>query len=201
MAVKLVKPDVAKEFARLPRGEQEVISDAVTAVARALMSRSSQALRQLEARLRETTPVGDDPDAATDEQLDELEARNLLRRIASWRAIEGRSIPGRELSERLGVSRQRIGQLREERRLVALRLPFRRDTLYPTWQFGEDGAPLRDLPRLLEVAREAGVGALDLEALMMGPTADHGNSPADMLREGRVEEVFAIIRAALSHGS
>lgn len=62
------------------------------------------------------------------------------------------------------MSRQRLGQLRKEKRLLGLRLPIRREVYYPLWQFGEDGRPLGILPRLMEASEESGMGTLALDA-------------------------------------
>jgi hypothetical protein len=59
--------------------------------------------------------------------LDELEVSNELSVFARYREIEERSLSGSKLQDRLGVSCQRLGHLRKEKRLLGLRLPIHRE--------------------------------------------------------------------------
>lgn len=203
MAPRLLDPEIEKSFLELPRGEREALSDAVSGVARVLLDGSSEDIVALENKLRREKENDQHSDS-----LEELEVRNKLRVFARYRGIEERSLSGSELQARLGVSRQRLGQLRKEERLLGLRLPIRREVYYPLWQFGEDGRPLAVLPRLIEDAEEAGMGALALDALMTNPDAVEseadGNTPAGLLRSGEPEAekyVLGVVRAALSGGA
>lgn len=203
MAPRLLDPEVEKSFLELPRGEREALSGAVSGVARVLLDGSSADIAALENKLRREKENEQHSDS-----LEELEVRNKLRVFARYREIEERSLSGPELQERLGVSRQRLGQLRKEERLLGLRLPIRREVYYPLWQFGEDGRPLGILPRLIEAAEEAGMGALALDALMTNPGAVDseagGDTPAELLRSGDPEAeeyVLGVVRAALSGGA
>jgi len=203
VAPRLLDPEVEKSFLELPKGEREALSGALSGVARVLLGGSSAEISALERELRrEHGDEGRPPD------LDELEARNRLRVFARYRGIEERALPGSELRERLGVSRQRLGQLRKEKKLLGVRLPIRREVYYPLWQFGEDGRPLEALPRLMDAAEEAGVGELALDALMTEPAAvlgEAGGAPlADLLRSGDPEAegyVLGVVRATLSGGA
>lgn len=200
MAPRLLDPEIEKSFLELPRGEREVLSGAISGVARILLGGSSEDIAALENKLRR----GRENDS---DSLEELEVRNKLRVFARYREIEERSLSGTELRERLGVSRQRLGQLRKEERLLGVRLPIRREVYYPLWQFGEDGRPLEAMPRLIETSEEAGLGALVLDALMTNPAAvgaGDGETPADLLRSGDPEAeeyVLGVVRAALSGGA
>ena len=203
MAPRLLDPEVEKSFLELPRGEREVLSGAVSSVARVLLDGSSEDIAALENKLRR-----DKDDEQHSDSLEELEVRNKLRVFARYREIEERSLPGSELQERLGVSRQRLGQLRKEERLLGVKLPIHREVYYPLWQFGEDGRPLGIMPRLIEAAEEAGMGALALDALMTNPGAVEseagGDTPAEFLRSGAPEAeeyVLGVVRAALSGGA
>jgi hypothetical protein len=201
MGLNVLGADVTRELERLPRKRREAISDTLTAVARTLLSRPSASILELESRLRETAPVTGEPETASPELLEELETRNALRRFASWRRVEERCIPGPELARALGVSRQRLEQLRDERRLLALRIPFRREAMYPVWQFGPDGSPLPVMPRVLQAAEEARLSALDLDALVTSEGAGNGRTPAELLRAGETEYVLGLVRAALDQGA
>lgn len=203
MAPRLLDPEIEKSFQELPRGEREVLSGAISGIARVLLDGSSADIAALEGKLRRNR--GDDQHLAS---LDELEVRNKLRVFARYREIEERSLPGSELQERLGVSRQRLGQLRKEKRLLGVKLPIHREVYYPLWQFGEDGRPLGILPRLMGASEEAGIGTLALDALMNNPDAVEseagGEPPAKLLRSGDPEAeeyVLGLVRAALSGGA
>ena len=199
MAPRLLDPEVEKSFQELPKGEREALSGAISGIARVLMSGSAADIVDLEDKLRR--------DERRTDSLDELEARNRLRVFARYRGIEERSLSGSGLQEQLGVSRQRLGQLRKEKKLLGVRLPIHREVHYPLWQFGEDGRPLGSLPRLIEAAQVAGMGELALDSLMTNPAAvdaGDGQTPADLLRSGvpeAEEYVLGVVRAALSGGA
>lgn len=198
MASRILNPEVEKSFRELPKGEREALSSVINSIARVLMGGSAAEISALESRLRR--------DERRIDSLDDLEARNNLRVFARYREIEERSLAGYGLQEQLGVSRQRLGQLRKEKKLLGVRLPLRREVYYPLWQFGEDGRPLRSLPRLIEASEEAGLGTLALDALMAIPSAmdvGENQTPADLLRAGDPEAedyVLAAVRASLSGG-
>ncbi len=139
-----------------------------------------------------------EPDEAT---LATLEVRNLLRVMAGWRELEERSLPGPVVQAAWRTTRQRLRQLRQERRLLGIAIPLRRELYYPAWQFAPDGAPLPSLPRLLAAAEEAGLDPVSLDALMTNPAAGDGVAPAERLRRGEEGTVLALVRAALAHGA
>lgn len=201
MAPRLLDPDTEKSFLERPKGEREALSGAISGIARVLLDGSPEDIAALEGKLRRHRE-----DKQRTASLDELEVRNKLRVFARYREIEERSLSSSELQEKLGVSRQRLGQLRKEKKLLGLRLPIRREVYYPLWQFGEDGRPLEALPRLIEASEEADMGALALDALMTNPAAvDVGvETPAELLRmddTGGEEYVLGVVRAALSGGA
>lgn len=202
MAPRLLDSDTEKSFLERPKGEREALAGTISRITRVLLDGSPADIAALEGKLRR-----DPEDEGHPASLDELELRNKLRVFARYREIEGRSLSSPVLQERLGVSRQRLGQLRNEKRLLGLRLPIRREVHYPLWQFAEDGRPLGVVPRLIETSEEAGMGALALDALMTNPAAvdaGDGETPADLLRSGDPEAeeyVLGVVRAALSGGA
>lgn len=202
MVPRLLDSDTEKSFLERPKGEREALSGTISRITRVLLDGSSVDVAALEDKLRR-----DPEDEGHPASLDELEVRNRLRVFARYREIGERSLSGPMLQERLGVSRQRLGQLRNEKRLLGLRLPIRREVHYPLWQFGEDGRPLGIVPRLIEASEEAGMGALALDALMTNLAAvdaGDGETPADLLRTGDPEAeeyVLGAVRAALSGGA
>ena len=176
-----------------------MLAGTISRITHVLLEGSSADIVALEGNLRQGQERRSD-------SIDELEARNKLRVFARYRGVEERSLPGSELRERFGVSRQRLGQLRKEKKLLGLRLPIRREVYYPLWQFDGEGKPLGIMLRLIEAAEEAGVSALALDALMTNPdTVDaRGETPAELLRSGdpaAEEYVLGLVRAVLSGGS
>lgn len=204
MALRLLDPEVEKSFLERPKGEREALSGAISHITRLLLDGSSEDIAALEDKLRR-----DREDEGHPASLDELEVRNKLRVFARYREIEEHSLSGTGLQERLGVSRQRLGQLRKEKKLLGVRLPIHREIYYPLWQFGEDGRPLGIMPRLMGASEESGMGALTLDALMTNPAAvegeaGDGKTPADLLRSGDPEAeeyVLGVVRATLSGGT
>lgn len=200
MVPRLLDPETEKSFRERPKAEREVLAGTISRITHVLLEGSPADIVALEGNLRQVQ------ERRTD-SIDELEVRNKLRLFARYREIEERSLPSSELQERLSVSRQRLGQLRKEKKLLGLRLPIRREVYYPLWQFDREGKPLGIMPRLIEAAEEAGVSALALDALMTNPEAvDAGDeeTPAELLRSGdpAVEEyILRLVRAALSGGS
>lgn len=200
MTSRILDPDTEKSFLGRSKGEREVLSGTISHITSVLLDGSSADILALEGTLRQV------PREQNSDNLDELEVRNRLRVFARYREVEERSLSGSGLQERLDVSRQRLGQLRKERRLLGLRLPIHREVYYPLWQFGEDGRPLDTLPRLVGTSEEAGMGALALDALMTNPNAVEagGQTPAELLRLGEPEAeeyVLGVVRAALSGGA
>ena len=199
MTSRLLDPEVEKRFRGLPRGEREALTSVISGIARVLMGGSAAEISALGENLRRSEQPTD--------SLEELEARNKLRVFARYREIEERSLSGSALQGQLGVSRQRLGQIRKEKKLLGVRLPVHREVHYPLWQFGEDGRSLGALPRLIEAAEEAGMGALTLDALVTNPAAvdaRDGRTPGDLLRSGDPEAeeyVLGVVRASLSGGA
>jgi hypothetical protein len=193
-----------RELGRRPEGEREVLLRLFSEVGRLLLEGSPEQVLRLERRLREDLGeerLPEDPVHADERLLRELEAENLLRVYAGYREIELRSVPGEELRRRLGVSRQRLEQLRAQRRLLGMRLPFRKSYYYPVWQFDEEGEPLASMPRLLKAAEEAGMDAEDLDAFMTNAAVGDGRAPHELLKAGEEEPVLSWIGAALAHGT
>lgn len=172
------------------------------ALAAGLLSRISPARAALfERELRAALPPPGTPDDAAPSTLEELDLRNALRVFASWRRLAQRCLPASLLARQLGVSRQRLQQLRGERKLLGLRLPLRRELYYPVWQFTAEGTPHPLLPRLLQTAEEAHLDPLELDAIMTSTAAGDGVAPVELLRRGHTEHVFTVIGAALSGAS
>ena len=126
---------------------------------------------------------------------EEAEARARLRRQALYQRVIRDSFSVAELGRQIGISRQRLKQLRDQDRLFAIEVPFHRGLLYPRWQFAPaTGKPREEMPRLIEAGREGGLDAIGFHVLMNNPTAGGGLSPLDLLEGGEEHQVMAILR-------
>jgi hypothetical protein len=177
----------------------EAVLDQAVQFADLLQMLPADQLLLIERRLRETRPVSSEPLRGDSAAVANLEVRNLLRVWAGWKEFVARSVPGSVLQERLGISRQRLGQLRAEGRLLGIAVPGQRELYYPAWQFGPDGAPLPALARVIRSAADAELGPETLDAVMVAPGIG-GLSPADRLKVGDEARVLDDVRAAVALG-
>lgn len=103
--------------------------------------------------------------------------------------------PGTWLAVRVGIEPAKIEAQRRAGELIAVLEPGSTVWLYPSWQF--DGRePLRDIPRVTRAAREARIDEERLFTILsarLGLTGDE--HVYDLLRDGRVDEVVALVRA------
>jgi hypothetical protein len=108
------------------------------------------------------------------------------------------SLPATWLAVRLGVDPAKIDAMRRAGELIAVREPGSMEWLYPGWQF--DGSkPRHGIARIVAVARERGLDESRLYDLLTTPLGLVGGRHkrlADLLAEGREEEVVAAIRVA-----
>jgi hypothetical protein len=109
-------------------------------------------------------------------------------------------VAGRELRAELGISRQRMQQLRENGRLLGVQPPLASEYWYPRWQF-RGGEAQEVLPRLLAAARERGLSPLGLHLLVTDPDAGIDEMPLAQLLEKRPDDVVAIVAGAGEIGS
>jgi hypothetical protein len=128
---------------------------------------------------------------------EEAEARARLRLHALYQRVIRDSFTVSELTQRVGISRQRLKQLRDQDRLFAIEVPFQRGMLYPRWQFGiADGKPRAQMPQLIAAAREGGLDAISFHILINNAAAGGGLSPLDLLEAGEERRVLRILRGA-----
>lgn len=103
--------------------------------------------------------------------------------------------PATWLAVRLGIEPAKIDAMRRAGELIATREPGSTVWLYPPWQF--DGLePLPNVSRVVRAAREAGVDEQRLFTILgarRGLTG--GEHVYELLREGRTDEVVALVRA------
>lgn len=103
--------------------------------------------------------------------------------------------PATWLAVRLGIEPGQIDAMRRAGELIAVREQGSTVWLYPPWQF--DGRePLREIPRVTRAAREAGVDEERLYTILSARRGLTGDEHVyELLREGRVDEVVALVRS------
>lgn len=104
------------------------------------------------------------------------------------------------LGERLGVDPARLEAMRRAGELIAVRRRGTSEWLYPAWQL-EDWAPRTGVSRVVAAARERGISEDRLYELLTAPLGltRSGNGErrlADLLAEGRIDDVVAAVRTA-----
>jgi hypothetical protein len=102
------------------------------------------------------------------------------------------------LGERLAIDPARIEAMRRAGELIAVRKPGATEWLYPAWQF-QGWTPRAGVSRVVGAARAAGVTderLYDLLTAPLGLTRSGGERRlADLLVEGRVDDVVAAVRS------
>jgi hypothetical protein len=179
------------EVSRLPESDRRGAEDAITTVGSALIQDTAALMDA--ARLVGTETTVDEPGSRAGQ-----EARNLRRVFALWRRAAEESLT----TDDLGVSRQQLKHLRDAGKLVALRLPLRREFVYPAWQFDSaTGQPLAGISEVLEAAEEAKLSPLGLHLLMVSSAGEDGTAPADWLAADKRDYVVDLVAASNAHGS
>jgi len=180
---------LATEVARLPMQDRQDAVEALTTIGATLMHDLSALTGA--ARILGSPSIESESQAAQ-------EARNLRRVFALWRRAGEESLT----ADDLGVSRQQLKHLRDGSKLVALRLPMRRELVYPAWQFDSaTGQTLDGIPEVLEAAAEAKLSPLGLHLLMVSPSSEDGKAPADWLAAGKQDYVVELVAVSNAHGT
>ena len=123
---------------------------------------------------------------------EDLERWGRLKMLAFYRAIEEASFKVADLEE-VGISRQRLAQLRAKDELLGIKLSFQRGFVYPRWQFGRGMKPKPYLPDLISAARREGLDAISLHGLMSNPEAGGGEPLYEACDRGRVDLALTAI--------
>jgi hypothetical protein len=107
------------------------------------------------------------------------------------------ALPATWLAERMAVDPARIDAMRRGGELIAVREPGSAEWRYPAWQF-RAGKPRQGVARVVATARESGIADSRLYELMTSPLGlrTDGRRLADLLVEGREDDVVAAVRAA-----
>ena len=128
--------------------------------------------------------------------LGEARKRNLERLLEDQARLVSECIPARTLREGMNVSRQRLHQLVADDRLVAIQLQEGSPGLFPFWQFasGVPVQPVTGLPRVIEAARQAGMGPVALHFFMVKPNDRvDGRSSYEFLAGGDVDRIVSLL--------
>jgi hypothetical protein len=100
------------------------------------------------------------------------------------------------LAARISVEPVKLDVMRRAGELIAVRNLETNEWMYPAWQFS-GRTPRRVIPRIVNVAREAGISETRLYEVLSAPMGLGGSRRlADLVVEGRDEEVVAAVRAA-----
>jgi hypothetical protein len=137
--------------------------------------------------------VGDDEPAELDESvLAAAEIVNNRRLAKALRGLVASSLTTEQVADRLGgASRQAIAARRARGGLLGVTVGT--TAYHPDWQFGPEGL-VPGLTGVLDALRTIRASALSADALMRSPVVgDGGLSLAEMLADGRVDEVVARI--------
>ena len=112
-------------------------------------------------------------------------------------ASNDNTLPATWLAARLAVDPARIDAMRRAGDLIAVREAGSIEWKYPAWQF-ESGKPRPAVARVVAAARESGVDEARLYDVLTTPLGLRGGGRrlADLLIEGRDDEVVAAVRAA-----
>jgi hypothetical protein len=139
---------------------------------------------------------GDASERKADDENGEIErarARARIRMQAIFRKILSESLTISELKPY--KSRQRLQQLRDADRLFAIKTPYERGLVYPSWQFDDTYDPLAVMPALIHTAKEVGLSPLGFHQIMTGRRVG-GKTGVELLGEGHENLALSLIRAS-----
>ena len=100
------------------------------------------------------------------------------------------------LAARLGADPARIEARRRAGELFGVPTDGGFDYIYPAWQFGPDGEPIRAVEQLLAAAREAGMDDSQLNAFLNRRAGVGGPRMWELVRDGRTDYVISSLRSA-----
>jgi hypothetical protein len=107
------------------------------------------------------------------------------------------ALPATWLAARMAIDPARIDGMRRAGQLIAVREPGSTEWRFPAWQFDGD-TPRNGVERVVTTARTAGIDDARLYDLMTQPLGlrEGGSRLADLLVEGREDDVVAAIRSS-----
>lgn len=95
-----------------------------------------------------------------------IRAENRLELILAAARIRNECYGPAQVQEILGVSRERLRQLREKGRLVGITGGERKGTLHPYWQFDPEGGTFDGIGEIYSAAKKAGMTERQLHFFM-----------------------------------
>jgi Protein of unknown function (DUF2384) len=174
------------------RGQKEHL---IAEFAEAIVKEPSERLEKIVPAILDalpTPPTERDPSIA----VHIARVRNTARILARRERLQSESRSGKEVGQALGITRERLRQLRNQGKLSAIVRGARRPSRYPDWQFTPEGEPVEGLESILAAAAEAGIGPETLHFFMTAPNDRlDGETPADVLQHGEVERVRDVLRS------
>ena len=179
----VLSDDLEREIKRLPARKRRALTLTLDRLVLALVSEDTETLEAFV-----------EPEAERGKG--DVRARNVARLELLGEEVRGESLPGRELGAQLGISRQRLQQLRESGRLLALKPPLRSEFWYPRWQFDASGAVRGVVPDLLAAAQRAHLSPLSLHLLLTSRDVGIEGTPLVDLLDEQPDDVVAIVGAA-----
>jgi hypothetical protein len=141
--------------------------------------------------------VGEPRSSAALHELHAARARNTARMFMRRARLYDECLRSSEVQKALDVGRERLRQLRNQGKLIAISRGERRPTLYPYWQFSDEGT-VKGLEVILEASKEVGIGPETLHFFMTAPNDGlGGKTPIDVLQEKNgAEQVAGVLRSS-----
>lgn len=157
---------------------------------------AEQRLREAEEILERFPKVSAEEEPSA-EAFQAARARNLLRVLEDRRRLRNECLRPAQVEGFVGVGRERLRQLREAGKLVGIVQGERRPTLYPYWQFRDDGERVEGIEEIVRAGREVGMGEETLHFFMTEPSERLGGErPAELLGQGQSGEVVRLLRSS-----
>ncbi len=187
--------EVERKLGRLGPEERRLREELIGVFANLVVAESSiDRLREVEAALEELPKVGEEGLAAGS-TLEAARMRNIVRVLEDRVRLRDETLRSGAVEKIIGVGRERIRQMREGGRLLGIVQGERRPTLYPYWQFTEDGKVVEGLEEVVAASREVGMDPETLHFFMTEPDGRIGGAtpPVELLRRGGTEEVARLL--------
>lgn len=187
--------EVERKLGRLGPEERRLREELIGVFANLVVAESSSdRLREVEAALEELPKVGEESLAAGS-ALEAARMRNIVRVLEDRVRLRDETLRSGAVEKIIGVGRERIRQMREGGRLLGIVQGERRPTLYPYWQFTEDGKVVEGLEEVVAASREVGMDPETLHFFMTEPDERIGGAtpPVELLRRGGAEEVARLL--------
>ncbi len=186
--------EVERRLGRLGPEERRLREDLIGVFANIVVAESSsERLREVEAALEEFPKVGEEGLAAGP-ALESARMRNLVRVLEDRARLREETLRSGAVERILGVGRERLRQMRDGGRLLGIVYGERRPTLYPYWQFTEEGKIVEGLEEVVAASRDVGMDPETLHFFMTEPDERLDDTPpVELLRRGGAGEVARLL--------